>query len=337
MKDLIDMKLIKQMPIVKKLLSSSNLTIQYKAYKLLLDEPEDSPKMLLLRQSIKKSMMAKRLLSHKKNDGTIDTHPYRKWQGPHWTLYSLAEIDYPYGDGSLLPMRDQVYNWLLDDKHLKYPQSLLIPGQEDRFRRCASQEGNAIWYSIKLGIDDKRTKLLVERLKKWQWPDGGWNCDKRPQARKSSVIESLIPLRALYLAGKTYNDNEALEYAERTVEYFLKRKLYRRLKDGKMILPHFDKIHYPIFFYDVLFALLVMAEIGKITDECCTEALGILQSKQLPDGGFPLELKNCKTSNNIITRGSFADWGEWGKQKTNPFVTVYALYVLKCAGKFGKA
>jgi len=336
MKDLTDIKIIEQMPVVKRLLSSSNPTIQYKAYKLLLNEPEDSPEMMLLRQTIQQSVMAKKLLSYRRSDGTIDDNPYRKWQGPHWTFYSLAEIDYPYGDKSLLPLRDQVYDWLLEDKHLKYPQSLLIPGQENRFRRCASQEGNAIWYSIKLGIDDERTKLLVQRLKKWQWPDGGWNCDKRPQARKSSVVESLIPLRALYLAGKTYNDSEALEYAEKTAEYFLKRKLYRRLKDGKMILPYFDRIHYPIFFYDVLFVLLVMAEIGKITDERCTEALGILQSKQLPDGGFPLEHMNCKTSNTIITRGSFADWGESGKKKTNPFVTIYALYILKCAGKLGK-
>lgn len=323
------------MPVVKKLLSSSNPTIRYKTYKLLLDEPENSPEMLMLRQSIKKSVMAERLLSHRRSDGTIiDAHPYQKWQGPHWTLYSLAEIDYPSGDRSLLPMRDQIYNWLLEEKHLKYPQSLLIPGQEDRFRRCASQEGNAIWYSIKLGIDDERTKLLVRRIKKWQWPDGGWNCDKRPQARKSSVIESLIPLRALNLAGKTYNDRETLEYAEKTAEYFLKRKLYRRLQDGKMILPLFDKIHYPIFFYDILFILLVMAEIGKIRDSRCIEAQDLLQLKQLPDGGFPLECKNCKTSNNIITRGSFAEWGESGKKKTNPFVTIYALYVLKCAGKF---
>ncbi len=332
---MINMKSIRRRPIVKELLSSSNPTIRYKTYKLLLDEPEDSPKMLSLRKSIKKSLMAKRLLSHRRSDGTIDAHPYRKWQGPHWTLYSLAEIDYPCGGRSLLSMRDQAYNWLLEEKHLKYPSSLLIPGQEDRFRRCASQEGNAIWYSIKLGIDDQRTKILVQRLKKWQWPDGGWNCDKRPQARKSSVIESLIPLRALHLAGERYNDSEALEYADKTAAYFLKRKLYRRLKDGKMILPDFDKIHYPVFFYDVLFVLLVMAEIGKITDRRCSEALDILQLKQLPDGGFPLERKNCKTSNTIITRGSFADWGEWGKRKTNPFVTIYALYVLKCAGRFG--
>jgi len=325
---------IEQMPIVKRLISDSNPVIKYKAFKLLLDKPENSPEMTRLKQSIKNSLMARRLLSKRKSDGTImNAHPYQKWQGPHWTLYSLAEIEYPRGDRLLLPMRDQAYNWLLEEKHLEYPQSLLIPGQEGRFRRCASQEGNAIWYSIKLGIDDERTKLLVQRLIKWQWPDGGWNCDKRPQARKSSVIESLLPLRALYLAGQTYNDREALEYAERTAEYFLKRNLYRRMQDGRMILPNFDKIQYPVFFFDILFILLVMAEIGKIKDIRCSEALNMLKSKQLSDGGFPLELKNCKTSDTIITRGSFADWGESGKTRMNPFVTIYALYVLKCAGK----
>lgn len=339
MKELINTKLNGQIPIIKRLISSSNPVIRYKAKRLLLGNPEKNPEMIQLRQSIRQSVMARKLLSHRESDGTINTHAYRKWQGPHWTLYSLAEIDYPSGDKSLLAMLDQVYNWLLDDKHLEYPQSLLIPGQEEHFRRCASQEGNAIWYSIKLGIDDKRTKLLVERLKKWQWPDGGWNCDKRPQAKVSSVIESLIPLRALYLAGRTYNDSEALEYAGKTAEYFLKRKLFRRLRNGKMILPQFNKIqfdktYYPIFFYDVLFTLLVMTEIGKVMDKRCDEALNILQSKQLPDGGFPLECKNCKTSDSEVTRGSFADWGESGRKKTNQFITIYALYILKCAGKF---
>ncbi len=78
-----------------------------------------------------------------------------------------------------------------------------------------------------------------------------------------------------------------------------------------------------------------MVEIGKIADKRCSEALDILQSKQLPAGGFLLEQKNCKTSDTIITRGSFAGWGESGKKKTNPFVTIYAIYILKCAGRFG--
>jgi len=157
--------------IINTLLHSSNPTIQYKTKKLIVDESETSSKMIALRESIKESDVAKSLLSHIDKDGTIHTHPYKKWQGPHWTLFCLAQTEYPPNDSKLIPLRDQVYNWLFKKEHLEFPQSLLIHGQEDRFRRCATQEGNAIWYSIKLGIDNEQTYELVNRLIKWQWPD----------------------------------------------------------------------------------------------------------------------------------------------------------------------
>ncbi len=293
--------------------------------------------MVELREAIRRSDMARSLLSHRGDDGMIDTHPYRKWQSPHWTLYSLAQIDYPPGDRSLRPMRDQVYEWLLEPAHLKFRRSLLIPGQEDRFRRCASQEGNAIWYSVRLGFEDARTQELVRRLVRWQWPDGGWNCDKRPQARSSSVIESMIPMRALALAAGRYGDAAAKRAAERTAEYFLSRSLFRRLHGGAPILNEFALIQYPIQFYDVLFSLQVMAEMGRIGDLRCRDALGLLRSKQLPGGGFPLERPNARTSAIVATRGSYADWGPTGKRRMNPLTTILALWVLKCAEEAGGA
>ncbi len=321
--------------IINTLLHSSNPTIQYKTKKLIVDESETSSKMIALRESIKESDVAKSLLSHIDKDGTIHTHPYKKHQGPHWTLFCLAQIEYPPpNDSKLIPLRDQVYNWLFEKEHLKFPQSLLIHGQEDRFRRCATQEGNAIWYSIKLGIDNEQTYELVNRLIKWQWPDGGWNCDKRPSATTSSVIESLVPLRALYLASKHYNDKKAFDYANKTAEYFLKRMLYKRLHDGNLILPLFTKIQYPIQFYDVLFSLFVMSEIEKINDPRCNDAINLLISKQLSNGGFPLELKNAITSNELVPRGTYADWGISGKTKMNEYITVDSLYVLKKANRW---
>jgi hypothetical protein len=317
--------------IIKSLLSSRNPIVQYKTRKLLLNESEESARMVELRKRIRNSNVAKMLLSHVEADGTIKTNPYRKWQGPHWTLFCLAQIEYPKGDPRLVPLRDQVYAWLLEKKHLVFPRSLLIPGQENRFRRCATQEGAAIWYSIKLGIDDDRTRELVKRLIRWQWPDGGWNCDKRTSARTSSVIESLIPLRALHLAGRYYNDKDALECSGRTAEYFLKRRLFKRLHDGKVIHPAFMKIQYPIQFYDVLFALLVMVETDRIHDDRCADALDLLASKQLPDGGFALELKNAVTSDELITRGTYADWGASGRRIMNEYVTIDALYALNSA------
>jgi hypothetical protein len=320
------------LPVIEELLRSRYPTVAYKTRSLLMDEGVDSRGLRGLRESIRTSGIAK-LLSRRTAEGLIDTNPYKKWQGPHWTLYCLAQAEWPPEDASLLPLRDQVYDWLLEEKHLRFPRSLLIPGQENRFRHCASMEGNAIWYSIRLGIEDDHTQELVERLIRWQWPDGGWNCDKRPEARTSSVIESLSPMRALFLWGKEHRDPAAVRAAEKTAAYFLARRLFHRKSDGGIILPAFEKTQYPIQFYDVLFILKVMAEAGKLGDERCREALDLLQSKMRPDGGFPLERMNCVVSDAFVTRGSFADWGKAGKSAMNPFVTVEALWVLKKAGR----
>jgi hypothetical protein len=322
----------RKLPVIEALLCSRYPTVAYKTRSRLLGGDGESGGLAGLRESIRTSGMA-RLLSHRNPNGGIDTNPYKKWQGPHWTLFCLAQAEWPPGDKTLLPMRDQVYEWLLEEKHLRFPRSLLIPGQENRFRHCASMEGNAVWYSMKLGMEDDRTRELVERLIRWQWPDGGWNCDKRPGARTSSVIETLIPMRALFLWGKMHRNSDAVGAAEKAAEYFLARRLFRRLRDGEIILSGFEKTQYPIQFYDVLFILTVMAEAGKLGDPRCRDALDLLQSKMRPDGGFPLERRNCVVSDTIVTNGSFADWGEAGKTRMNPFITVEALSVLKKAGR----
>ncbi len=50
----------------------------------------------------------------------------------------------------------------------------------------------------------------------------------------------------------------------------------------------FLKLRYPCYWhYDILVGLKVMAEAGFLKDPRCREALDILVSKRLPDGGFP--------------------------------------------------
>jgi hypothetical protein len=289
---------------------------------------EDSNEAQTLRSRIATSPMARALLSGREPDGTIRTHPYKKWQGPHWTLCSLALIDYPPGDNSLLPILDQVYRWLLARQ---LPGRRTPAGQESRARFCASQEGNAIWYSIRLGLDDQRTAQLAERLIRWQWPDGGWNCDDRPVATKSSFQETAIPLRGLWAFGQAYRDAAALEAAARAAELLLARRLLWRRRDGELIEPDWggrvDRIHFPIQFYDLLYALEVMAEVGRIGDERCADALHLLESKRLPDGGFPLEAGNATRADRIVSRGSFAGWGPTGTRRSNPLVSLAALRV----------
>ena len=76
-----------------------------------------------------------------------------------------------------------------------------------------------------------------------------------------------------------------------------------------------------------------MAEAGFIHDERCQDALVMLEGKRLPDGGFPIERKIFTTTNEIITRGTFADWGVTGKRQSNAFVTADTQFVLKSAAR----
>jgi hypothetical protein len=150
-------------------------------------------------------------------------------------------------------------------------------------------------------------------------------------------MESLIPLRSLAQYSKLTGDKDAKTTAEQAAEIFLKRKLFRRQHNGEIIKEDFVKLHYPCYWrYDILFGLKVMAEAGFIRDERCDEALTLLESKQLPDGGFPAEKKYYQVTDNKKRSGrSLVDWGGTSKKRANEFVTVDALYVLKEAGRLG--
>ncbi len=269
-------------------------------------------------------------------NGKAYCHAYMKWQGPHWTLVGLATVGYRSGDESLRPLMVYVEDWLFSRQHLSPPATTALPGQPDRIRRCGSQEGNAVWCAVTLGLETGRTIELVDRLISLQWPDGGWNCDRRPEAAMSSFQETAIPARGLWAFGMRHAYEPALRAADRAAELLLSRRLLWRRHDGAVIEPHWggaavDQIHFPIQFYDVLFALQVMAELGRISDPRCADALVLLESKRLPDGGFPLEYRNATPVDSLRSRGTFADWGPGGRARSNPLVTELAEGVLLAA------
>ncbi len=315
------------------LLESDEPSVRLKTALRVLGKDPESGEMQKLAQEVKGSERVRLLLSERTENGSIPGHPYAKWYGAHWVLADLADIGFPSGDKSLLPMRDQAYRWLLSKEHGRSIR--IIQG---RVRRCASQEGNAVYYSLVLGLADSRTDELAERLTLWQWPDGGWNCDKKPQVSNSSFMESLIPLRALALYAAKTGSEKARAAADRAAEIFLKRRMFRKTSDGSIIAHDFVKLHYPCYWhYDILFGLKVMAEAGYVRDSRCAEALDLLESKRLPDGGFPAEGKYYRVTDKKTSGRSLVDWGGSGKKKANEFVTADALFVLKEAGRLDRS
>jgi hypothetical protein len=180
---------------------------------------------------------------------------------------------------------------------------------------------------------DDRTDELADRLVQWQWPDGGWNCDKNPAAQHSSFMESLIPLRGLAGHARLTGNPRSRAAAERAADIFLKRHLFQRQTDGTIIDEDFVRLHYPCYWhYDILFGLKVMAEAGFIGDSRCRDALALLAAKRLPDGGFPAEKKYYRATEKRVSGRSLVNWGGVSRKRMNEFVTADALYVLKAGG-----
>lgn len=330
--------------ILDRLLSETDPCLQYKTRLRLIGENPESSAMRQLARAVITSPRVCAMLRDREPDGRLAGQPYAKFFGAHWVLAILADLDYPTGDASLLPLRDQVYENWLSPSHLadrivsreasSYKSRPGVPWIQGRARRCASQQGNALWSTLKLGIADNRADTLAQKLITWQWPDGGWNCDRKADAIHSSFHESLIPLRALALHARTCSDPASAEAATRAADVFLKRRLFKRQRDGEVIQDDFVRLHYPCYWhYDFLSGLKVMAEVGLIDDPRCSEALDLLESKRLTDGGFPAERKYYRVVLEPQPGGSLVDWGGTSKKRMNPWVTVDALYVLQSAGR----
>ena len=331
--------------VIEALLRSDEPSIRWKTRVGVLGEDPISTPIRALQDQIVDSPRVRTLLARRDADGRLHAGPdvYAKWQGAHWVLATLADLGCPAGDASFAPMRDQLLDaWLAPfyfrevevARRAEVYRHDAVPLMCGRYRRCASQHGNALLSIVRLGLIDERTSGLVERLLHWQWPDGGWNCAKEPTADTSSFMETLLPMRALAAWARTTGDPEARKAAERAAEVFLERWLFRRRSDHRIIWTEFTKLHYPLYWhYDILGGLRGMAELGKLDDPRCAEALDLLVSKRLPDGGWPAEARYYRVSPDVAQGNDSVDWGGTSIHKMNPWVTVDALAVLVAAGR----
>ncbi len=330
--------------IIDDLLASEEPSIRWKVRVNVLGEEPASPSMRALQTEVRESPRVRRLLERHVGAAAEHAPPaYAKWQGAHWVLHALADLGYPAGDQALEPLRDRVVDaWLdplffLDVEVATKADAYKVramPLMDGRYRAHGSQHGNALLAVIRLGLVDDRAPRLVERLLHWQWPDGGWNCDRDPTADTSSFMETLPPMRALAAWSAHIGDVEAGQAANRAVDVFLERHLFKRRSTGRLIHREFAKLHYPLYWhYDVLAGLRAMAELGRIGDPRCADALDLLESKRLPDGGWPADARYYKHSTTVALGNDDVDWGGTSARRSNPWVTVDALAVLRASGR----
>src|SRR5262245_9699526 len=328
------------------LLNSPEPSVRWKVRANVLREDPEGKDLRALREEVRSSARVRTLFDRRNKTGQLlsGRSVYDKWQGAHWILATLSDLGYPEGDATLAPVQEQILNCWLDSRfYTEFEASRKsdvykkdgVPVMQGRHRRCASQQGYALYFLLKLGLENERIHDLVERLLHWRWPDGGWNCDKEPSASKSTFIHTIHSMRGLHLYGSRFRNRKALKAARNASEIFLSRRLYKRKSNGAVMKKEFVKLHYPLYWhYDFLFGLKVMAEIGRVRDSRCEDALDLLERRQLPDGGWPAESRYYSVSKDIKLHADYVDWGGTSTSRMNPWVTADALAVLRTAGRW---
>jgi hypothetical protein len=265
------------------------------------------------------------LLAGQQADGGFGVNVYGKWGGAHWRLVSLVELGVPAGEKRCVAAAETVLAWLTGKSHRAGVKAI-----NGLVRRCASQEGNALAVCCRLGLAaDPRVRLLAESLVEWQWPDGGWNCDKKATGRRSSFNESLAPMWGLHEYWAATGEVAAKEAAARTAELFLHHRIFRVGGKGEPIHPSFVELHYPSYWhYDMLQALVILSRLGLARDLRAEDAIELLEERRLPDGRWRAGARWWKPPGS---KGANVEAVDWGRTGQNEMVTLNALRVLHAA------
>jgi hypothetical protein len=303
------------------LLESDEPGIVVQTKRDLLDEPEPGEAARVM-----EGPKVRALLAGQRADGGFGNHVYAKWGGAHWRLVSLVELGVRPHESRCLAAAETVLTWLTGKSHRER-----IRAVDGLTRRCASQEGNALAVCSRLGLaDDPRVRLLAESLVEWQWPDGGWNCDKKASGRRSSFNESLAPMWGLHEYWAATGEAIARRAAERTAELFLDHRLFRASATREPIRESFVTLHSPPFWhYDFFQALVVLSRMGLAGDPRAADGLDLLEERRLPDGRWRPGGRWWKAPGSAGGNVEVVDWGSGPSE----LLTLHALRVLRAADR----
>ena len=304
---------------VEWLLESDEPGVVFQAKRDLLDEEDPTEAAHVL-----DGPKVRTLLAGQQADGGFGVNVYGKWGGAHWRLVSRVVLGVPAGEPRCLAAVETVLAWLTGAGHRSRIQTI-----DGLVRRCGSQEGNALAVCCRLGLaDDPRVRLLAESLVEWQWPDGGWNCDRKAKGHRSSFNESLPPMWGLHEYWLATGETAARDAAVRTAELFLEHRLFRALATGEPIRDSFVTLHYPPFWhYDVMQALVVLARMGLASDPRAADGLELLQERRRPDGRWQAGGRWWSPPGS---KGSNVEVVDWGRGPSE-LLTLNALRVLAAA------
>ena len=299
--------------------------MRYFALTDLLGETEKSGEVRAAKKLIPRGARLRALLSGQRADGGFGVDWYKKWAGATWRLVSAVELGVPPDSATAR----RAANHVLSRLPLGRVNAVQIRG---RFRVHASVIGNPLGVCARLGMaHDSRVRRIAHSLVRWQWPDGGWNCDSSDDAQHSSFYESLATLWGLNEYLRVTGDGAVRTAVDRGTELFLKHRLFRSCHGDEVIDPGWLSLHYPVYWhYDILQGLRVLGRAGKLGDPRTREALDLIEAKRARDGTWRAEGRFWRRGPANAPNAEVVDWGGKGP---NEMITLNSLRVLVASGR----
>jgi len=163
---------------------------------------------------------------------------------------------------------------------------------------------------------------IVDRLLTEQMADGGWNCEQENGSTRGSFHSTISVLEGLLEYERAMGEKPEVGAAtQRGQEYFLERRMLRRLSTGEVVDESWTRFSYPTHWhYDVLRGLDYLRSAGVPPDERVAEAIDLVKQKRGEDGRWLLD---------NLHEGELHFPMDEGEGKASLWITLRVLRVLR--------
>lgn len=315
------------------LLEKENPSVRHYTLKNLLGRTETDREVKEAKKLIMKTGIVPSILE-KQGEGGYFGKPERfytdKYKGTVWTMMMLAELGADGND----PRIGKVKEFILENSQERNESGFSVRRSEKQGGGLASVvvpclTGNMVWSLLRLGyFDDERVQKGVDWICKYQRADDG--IDRAPSGpvydryeicwgKHSCHMGVVKSLKALAEIPEDKRSIKVKKKIEELAEYLLKHHIYKKSHDlSKVARPGWLKPGFPLMYQTDILEILEILTILDYHDSRMDEAIGILKSKQTPDGRWKLENSfNGKTIVDFEKKGAASKW-----------ITVKALKVL---------